>query len=72
MSSYLKHMKAQKDKDDIMFMPGKKLAFNIFFVIKLCKSLHLGFCDIGPAYLKAPIKTSQQYSYIRHVLRKIN
>jgi len=31
------------DKDDIMFLLGKKLAFNIFFAIKLCKSLRLGF-----------------------------
>jgi electron-transferring-flavoprotein dehydrogenase len=34
------------DKDDIMFLPGKKLAFNIFFAIKLCKSLRLGFGDM--------------------------
>ena len=34
------------DKDDIMFLLGKKLAFNIFFVIKLCKSLGLGFGDM--------------------------
>jgi hypothetical protein len=32
----------------------------------------LFYADIGPAYLKAPIKTSQQYSYIRYVLRKVN
>ena len=34
------------DKDDIMFLLGKKLAFNIFFAIKLCKLLHLGFGDM--------------------------
>ena len=34
------------DKDDIMFLLGKKLAFNIFFAIKLCKSLRLGFGDM--------------------------
>ena len=34
------------DKDDIMFLLGKKLAFNIFFAIKLCKSLGLGFGDM--------------------------
>ncbi len=31
------------DTDDIMFLPGKKLAFNIFFAIKLAKMFHLGF-----------------------------
>jgi electron-transferring-flavoprotein dehydrogenase len=31
------------DKDDIMFFLGKKLAFNIFFAIKLSKTLGLGF-----------------------------
>jgi electron-transferring-flavoprotein dehydrogenase len=31
------------DKDDIMFLLGKKLAFNIFFVIKLAKIFRLGF-----------------------------
>jgi len=31
------------DKDDIMFLLGKKLAFNIFFAIKLGKMLGLGF-----------------------------
>jgi len=34
------------DKDDIMFLLGKKLSFNIFFAIKLCKSLGLGFGDM--------------------------
>jgi electron-transferring-flavoprotein dehydrogenase len=34
------------DKDDIMFLLGKKLAFNIFFAIKLCKLFHLGFGDM--------------------------
>jgi electron-transferring-flavoprotein dehydrogenase len=34
------------DKDDIMFLLGKKMAFNIFFAIKLCKSLGLGFGDM--------------------------
>lgn len=34
------------DKDDIMFLLGKKLAFNIFFAIRLCKSLRLGFGDM--------------------------
>ena len=34
------------DKDDIMFLLGKKMAFNIFFAIKLCKSLRLGFGDM--------------------------
>ena len=31
------------DKDDIMFLLGKKLAFNIFFVINLAKTFRLGF-----------------------------
>ena len=31
------------DKDDIMFLLGKKLAFNIFFAIKLGKIFRLGF-----------------------------
>jgi electron-transferring-flavoprotein dehydrogenase len=31
------------DKDDIMFLLGKKLAFNIFFAIKLAKIFRLGF-----------------------------
>jgi electron-transferring-flavoprotein dehydrogenase len=31
------------DKDDIMFLLGKKYAFNIFFAIKLSKLLRLGF-----------------------------
>jgi len=31
------------DKDDIMFLLGKKLAFNIFFALKLAKIFHLGF-----------------------------
>jgi len=31
------------DKDDIMFLLGKKWAFNIFFAIKLAKVFHLGF-----------------------------
>ena len=31
------------DKDDIMFLLGKKLAFNIFFVIELAKAFGLGF-----------------------------
>ncbi|GAH74467.1 unnamed protein product, partial [marine sediment metagenome] len=31
------------DKDDIMFLLGKKLAFNIFFVINLARSFRLGF-----------------------------
>jgi electron-transferring-flavoprotein dehydrogenase len=34
------------DKDDIMFLLGKKLTFNIFFAIRLCKSLHLGFGEM--------------------------
>jgi electron-transferring-flavoprotein dehydrogenase len=34
------------DKDDIMFLLGKKLAFNIFSAIKLCRSLHLGFGEM--------------------------
>jgi electron-transferring-flavoprotein dehydrogenase len=34
------------DKDDIMFLLGEKLAFNIFFAIKLCKLFHLGFGDM--------------------------
>ena len=55
-----------------MFMLGKKLAFNIFFVIKLCMSLRLGFGDIGPAYLTAPIKTSQLSGCIGYVFRKAN
>ena len=31
------------DKDDIMFLLGKKLAFNIFFAMKLGKALGFGF-----------------------------
>ena len=31
------------DKDDIMFLLGKKLAFNIFFAIKLAEIFRLGF-----------------------------
>jgi len=31
------------DKDDIMFLLGKKLAFNIFFAIKLGEIFHIGF-----------------------------
>jgi len=31
------------DKDDIMFLLGKKLAFNIFFAIKIAKIFRLGF-----------------------------
>ena len=31
------------DKDDIMFLLGKKLAFNIFFMIKLARAFGLGF-----------------------------
>ncbi len=31
------------DKDNIMFLLGKKLAFNIFFMLKLAKIFHLGF-----------------------------
>ena len=31
------------DKDDIMFLLGKKLAFNIFFAIKLGEIFHMGF-----------------------------
>ena len=31
------------DKDDIMFLLGKKLAFNIFFAINLAKTFRLGF-----------------------------
>ncbi len=31
------------DKDDIMFLLGRKLAFNIFFAMKLGKALGLGF-----------------------------
>ncbi len=31
------------DKDNIMFLLGKKLAFNIFFALKLAKIFHLGF-----------------------------
>ena len=31
------------DKDDILFLLGKKLAFNIFFAINLAKIFHLGF-----------------------------
>jgi electron-transferring-flavoprotein dehydrogenase len=31
------------DKDDIVFLLGRKLAFNIFFAIRLAKILHLGF-----------------------------
>jgi electron-transferring-flavoprotein dehydrogenase len=31
------------DKDDIMFLLGKKLAFNIFFAIEVGKALDLGF-----------------------------
>ncbi|MBN2182604.1 MAG: 4Fe-4S dicluster domain-containing protein [Sedimentisphaerales bacterium] len=31
------------DKDDIMFLLGKKLSFNIFFAIKLAKTFRLGF-----------------------------
>ena len=56
----------------MMFLLAKKLAFNIFFVIRPCKSLRLGFGNIGPAYLTAPIKTSQLYNCIRYVLRKVN
>ncbi len=31
------------DKDDIMFLLGKKLSFNIFFAIRIAKIFHLGF-----------------------------
>jgi electron-transferring-flavoprotein dehydrogenase len=31
------------DKDDVMFLLGRKLSFNIFFAIKLAKLLGLGF-----------------------------
>lgn len=31
------------DKDNIMFLPGRKWSFNIFFLIKLAKIFHLGF-----------------------------
>ena len=31
------------DKNNIMFLLGKKLAFNIFFALKLAKIFHLGF-----------------------------
>ena len=31
------------DKDDIMFLLGKRLSFNIFFSIKLAKIFRLGF-----------------------------
>jgi electron-transferring-flavoprotein dehydrogenase len=31
------------DKDDIMFLLGRKLAFNIFFAVKLAKTFRLGF-----------------------------
>jgi electron-transferring-flavoprotein dehydrogenase len=31
------------DKDDIMFLLGKKLAFNIFFALRLAKTFRLGF-----------------------------
>ena len=56
----------------MMFLLAKKLAFNIFFAIKLCKSLRLGVGDIGPAYLMAPIKTSRLSSCIGSVFRKVN
>lgn len=31
------------DKDDIMFLLGKKMAFNIFFAVNLAKKFRLGF-----------------------------
>ncbi|MBN2315379.1 MAG: 4Fe-4S dicluster domain-containing protein [Sedimentisphaerales bacterium] len=31
------------DKDDIMFLPGKNMAFNIFFAVKLARMFGLGF-----------------------------
>jgi electron-transferring-flavoprotein dehydrogenase len=31
------------DKDDIMFLLGRKLAFNIFFALRLAKTFRLGF-----------------------------
>ena len=31
------------DKDDIMFLLGNKLAFNIFWAIHLAKTIHIGF-----------------------------
>ena len=31
------------DKDDIMFLLGGKMAFNIFFAVKLARVFHLGF-----------------------------
>lgn len=34
---------AKIDKDDIMFLLGKKLSFNIFFMIKLARRFRLGF-----------------------------
>ncbi len=34
------------DKDDIMFLLGSKLAFNIFFIIELGKAFGLGFGDM--------------------------
>jgi electron-transferring-flavoprotein dehydrogenase len=34
------------DRDDIMFLLGRKLAFNIFFAIKLGKAFDLGFGDM--------------------------
>ena len=37
----------------------------IFVNILVCQ-------DIGPAYITAPIKTSQQYSYLIHVEGKVN
>jgi electron-transferring-flavoprotein dehydrogenase len=34
------------DKDDIMFLLGKKLSFNIFFALKLAKAFRLGFGEM--------------------------
>jgi electron-transferring-flavoprotein dehydrogenase len=31
------------DKDDILFLPSRNLAFNIFFAVKLARIFHLGF-----------------------------
>jgi hypothetical protein len=68
MSIFLKRMNAKKKRISIQLIKNDSMSKGTIIA-----SVYVHICaDIGPAYIKAPIKTSQQYSYIRHVLRKVN
>jgi len=60
----MKHMNKQKTRISMQLVKGNSMLYPLALLLSPGQPFR---ADIGPACIKAPIKTSRQYSYIRYV-----